>query len=355
MKVLESSFSRIQFTRPMDRRPSIAQNEVTPTAGDRVEFTGQKVDPPVSSEINATAAATLAVAPEISLTPGSSSGSSTAGFSVQSGLNSNASSASNPVVLMMEESSYAAPPRHLTHSQFNFDAGTEVVSSAQKFIIPVPQFEGEDLVYPQGAKGANGEDLSGKPMVDWEGNPIGGPGEKGLVFFNHKDQSWQAVKADGKGVVILNQVTQAQGERLSQRIGGDPSSLTLGEFKEVLEFAHGDLGIGDMYNSDRDFIRDKMDPMECCQSGVPEYGLHRRDDRDLCHAVLVLGSGTFQGPAASPQRFDDGAVLVRQPDRKAEGGYGYQLVQPDIFLETYKHKDGRGLTLGQIAQQDPQT
>lgn len=241
----------------------------------------------------------------------------------------------------------------LTHSQFDFDQGSEVVSSAQKFIIPVPRFEsegGEDLVYPAGAKNKEGQDIGGQLIADWQGKPIGGPGEKGVVFFNHKDQSWQAVKADGEGVVILNQVTEEQAAKLQDKLGKDPSRLSLQEFKGALEFAHGDLGIGDMYNSDRTFIKNKMNPLETSDTGIPQYGLFRRDDRDVCHAIYVEGSGEFQGPAASPQKFEDGAVLIRQPNGKE---FSYRLIQPDAFQETYKNKDGSAIDLQKLSRQVP--
>ena len=138
----------------------------------------------------------------------------------------------------------------VTKNQFNFDKGTEVVSSAQKFIIPVPTFAdkggGEDLVYPKGATDKDGNSVAGRPITDWQGKPIGEPGEKGVVFFNHKDQSYQAVKADGNGVVIMNQVTDEQGKKLQDKIGKDPGKLSLQEFKGALEYAHGDLGVGDI-------------------------------------------------------------------------------------------------------------
>ncbi len=241
----------------------------------------------------------------------------------------------------------------VTHSQFDFDKGSEVVSGAQKFIIPVPNFEnggGEDLVYPNGAKNKEGQDIGGQPIADWQGKPIGGPGEKGVVFFNHKDQSWQAVKADGEGVVILNQVTEEQAAKLQEKIGKNPAKLNLQEFKGALEFAHSDLGVGDMYNSDRSFIKSKMNPLETSDTGVPQFGLFRRDDRDVCHAVYVEGSGEFQGPAATPQKFEDGAVLIRQPNGKE---FSYRLIQPDAFQETYKNKDGSAIDLKKLAHQVP--
>lgn len=72
---------------------------------------------------------------------------------------------------------------------------TAIISSAQKFIIPVPVLgaSGEPLIYPEGAEKA------GEPILDYESNPIG---DRGIVFFNGKDQSWQAAKGDGEAVII---------------------------------------------------------------------------------------------------------------------------------------------------------
>ena len=247
----------------------------------------------------------------------------------------------------------------ITHSQFNFDKGTEVVSSAQKFIIPVPTFEGkgggEDLVYPKDAKDDEGNSIAGNPITDWKGEPIGGPGEKGVVFFNHKDQSYQAVKADGNGVIILNQVTDEQGKKLQDKIGQDPSKLSLADFKGALEYAHSDLGVGDQYNSDKSFISSKMNAMEESSTGVPHYGLHRRDDRDVCTAIHVKGKGEFQGPAASGQKFDKDCVLVRQPNSKADDGFSYRLVQPDAFAETYTNKNGSKIDFEEMENQQPKS
>lgn len=245
----------------------------------------------------------------------------------------------------------------ISHRQFQFDQGTEVVSSAQKFIIPVPTFHnsggGEELVYPQGAKDGEGRNLAGQAIKDWQGNPIAKPGEKGVVFYNAKDRSYQAVKADGNEVIILNQVSEEQAKKLQDKLGEDPSKLSLGKFKEALTWAHEELGLGDQYNSDRGFIASKMNPMEHSQTCIAHYGLHRRDDRDVCRAVYVEGSGAFQGPAATAQKFDHGAVLLRQPDSKAEDGFAYRLIQPDAFQQTYTAKDGSAIVLDKMARQSP--
>ena len=119
-----------------------------------------------------------------------------------------------------------------------------MISSAQKFIIPVPALgdSGEPLLYPEG------DEKSGKSIVDYEGKPIG---ERGLVFFNAKDKSWQAVAGDGQGVIIVNEVTKEQGDRLDEKIRSfqaDPNKLTLTQLKQVLDFARDELELGDMYS-----------------------------------------------------------------------------------------------------------
>ncbi|HJU57047.1 MAG TPA: hypothetical protein VJ715_20850, partial [Pyrinomonadaceae bacterium] len=184
---------------------------------------------------------------------------------------------------------------------------------------------------------------AGKPILDYEGKPIG---EKGLVFFNAKDQSVQAVAGDGEGVIILNEVTQEQAEQLYRKIQSfqqDPNKLTLPQLKEVLDYAREDLRLGDMYNSTRSFVKAKMTPAmpgEVSSAGgneIEAYGLKKRDDRDVCYAVYVPGNFVFEGPAATPQVFANGGVIVKQ-------GGEYRGVQPDIFVRTYRLQDGRPIT-----------
>ena len=89
------------------------------------------------------------------------------------------------------------------------DSSTAVISNAQKFIIPVPAFKdgGEPLIYPKN------QPKAGQTITDYQGKPIG---KNGIVFFNFKDQSVQAAAGDGKGVIIINEVTQEQAEKLDK-------------------------------------------------------------------------------------------------------------------------------------------
>ncbi len=221
----------------------------------------------------------------------------------------------------------------VTAQQLNFALSTKVVSGAQKFVAPVPALAGEKLVYPAGARGKGGEDLSGQAIRDWEGKPIG---ETGVVFFNGKDKAWQAVPSDGNGVVIINQVTEKQARQLYskwQALGG-AQGISLTGFKEFLAYAN-ELGLGDKYNSDKGFVGSKMTPVlprgDLAIEGM--CGYVKRDDRDICDAVFIGGAVTFEGPAATPQMFDGGAVIVRQ-------GKDIRGIQPDAFAQTYRLADG---------------
>jgi hypothetical protein len=226
-----------------------------------------------------------------------------------------------------------------TTENLNLNDGASVISSAQKFILPIPNLHGngEPLVYPDG-------DDAGKQIADWEGNPIG---DEGVVFFNAKDQAWQAVPADGTGVVIMNQATEEQAADLHQKIdtvlqgtGRTISQLTLEETKEIITYAAQDLALDDMYNSDTGFIESKMTPVGP-PSKAEAFGVYKRDDRDICQAIYISGQGEFQGPAATPQKFEDGAVILQQGD-------SVRLIQPDAFEETYRNSDGSKLTAAEL-------
>ena len=230
-------------------------------------------------------------------------------------------------------------PRLITADQIDFgpEASTSVVSDTLRFVIPVPAFKGggEPLGPPQGAG----------PFLDWNGEPITG---RGVVFFNPDDRCYQAAKGDGKEVVIFGLITQREASRLAAvvaKLADDPNDLTLTQFKALLQFASEDLGQIAIYNSARAAVESTM-IRAGPDTGIADYGLFRRRGQDLCDAVFVPGDGVFQGPAATPQAFDDGAVIVRQGD-------DVHLVQTTSFEATYKHPDGSTILVSELAVQTP--
>jgi hypothetical protein len=231
--------------------------------------------------------------------------------------------------------------RMITPDQIDFGpASTAVVSGTLRFIIPVPAFKdgGEPLVYPDGEK-------AGQPVTDWQGQPLAG---RGLVFFNADDRSYQVVRGDGNDVIIIGSVNRQLAEKLVAKVfefASDPNALTLDQLKEVLRYAREGLGILAIYNSSKAFIAAKMSKV-APDTGITAFGLHKRDERDICRAVYVPGSGEFRGPAASPQKFADGAVIVQQ-------GSSVRLIQPGSFEATYTHPDGRPVKVSDLAIQSP--
>lgn len=246
--------------------------------------------------------------------------------------------AAKPAAQTMQEGEAPVSTKIVKAEDLQFGPGlsTPVISQAQKFILPVPALgsAGEKLVYP------TNHEHAGEPITDWQGNPVG---DTGVVFFNSKDKAWQAAPGDGNAVIIINEVTEEQATKIREKIREfrqDPNDLSLGEIKQVLTFVRDQLGIGDMYNSTKQFVVEHMTPAlrneeASAQSKTPEvYGLMKRDDKDICQAVYVPGTFVFQGPAATPQVFKDGGVLIQQGD-------SIRGVQPDVFQRTYQHADGR--------------
>lgn len=236
----------------------------------------------------------------------------------------------------------------ITPADLRFGEGdsTAVISIAQKFILPVGNWgdEGEPLTYPAAHSRA------GEAILDYKGNPIG---DRGLVFFNYADQSVQAVAGDGNGVIIINEVTADQARALYQNVAtfsDDPAQLSLDQLKQVLAFAQDELNLGDRYNSTRRFIQEQMSPVPIqgfTSPGNEEYGFKKRDSRDISQAIYIPGAFSFAGPAASPQVFEAGGVIVKQQD-------SVRGVQPEVFLRTYTFSDGRPISaVTDLATQNP--
>lgn len=206
--------------------------------------------------------------------------------------------------------------RHLTIQDFGFDRdrGTPVVSSARKFVIPVPAFGGT-----------------------------------GLTFFNAKDASWQSVAGDGEGVIIVNEVTPEQGARITQRMRArsrDPAMLTEEQLNDVLREIREQLGLTDIYNSTRPFVETNMQRVSGSDDLSAEeqretFGLYARRVQDIGRAVYVSEPFSFAGPAGTPQQFPNGGVIVQQAG-------GIRGVQPDVFSRTYRLADGRSIELDRL-------
>src|SRR5262249_40897622 len=166
--------------------------------------------------------------------------------------------------------------------------------------------EAVPLLYPAGAENA------GQPITDWGGQPVG---DKGIIFFNEIDRCYQAAPADGRSVIIINEVAAGQVQALQEfiaRLEEPIEHLCKRSLESVLAYAGRELGLVDLYNSTDDFTRAKMIPMDAARGTTARpSGWMRRDDRDICHAVFVKGPARFHGPAATPQQIPAcGAFVV---------------------------------------------
>ncbi len=231
--------------------------------------------------------------------------------------------------------------RVLTQDDVNFEKGTKVISAAQKYIITVPKMPGEPLVNPE----------TQEQIKDWKGNPIG---DEGIVFWNGKDQGYQAVQTDGNGVLILNEVTKDVAEKLDYIIAahskdGTPSGCyDYKHLKACLTYAQKALGITDMYNSDNKFISSKMSSVGEAKTDASgnSYGLMKRDDRDVCEAVYVKGNYTLK--TGDREHVAKGGLVVLKQGEDIRG------IQPDVFERTYRKADGSNVTLADLELYTPE-
>jgi len=219
---------------------------------------------------------------------------------------------------------------------FSDGASTPVMSDSYRFVLPVPAWPGggEPFARPDG-----------EPLVDRDGRLIEG---RGLVFLDPDDNCWEVAPGDGSAVILFSPVAEAVAAALSRRIGelaATPEALSLADLKTLIAFAVGDLGIRASYATSKAVVAQTMiaEPAAAA-SGC---GLHRRRADQVCRAVYVPGAGAFQGPAASPQRFVDGAVIIRH-------GESVRLVQPISFEAGYRFLDGRPARIAELATQSPQ-
>ncbi len=225
----------------------------------------------------------------------------------------------------------------LSAEDFSLDKenSTAVVSSAYKFVIPVPPLgqQADQLVYP------SGHPQAGKPIVDDQGNPVG---QRGLIFFNDQDQAWQAVPDDGTGVIIINEVTPAQAAQLDEKVrslADSLSQLTLNQLKEILTYSRTILNLGDIYNSTHDYVTHKLvipsDPPAASAETRDDlsYGLRQRMSSDTYQAAYVPTAFAFAGVTTSAQIFAQGGVILEQQGQR-------RSIQPEVFMRTYRLASG---------------
>lgn len=206
--------------------------------------------------------------------------------------------------------------------------------AARSFIIPVPKGIGKPMVYPFDIPG---EPLKkkGMPLLDDRGFPQG----TGIVFINHTDGAIQTARDNGEQSIIINGISEEQARLLSiyaLTTIPDPETTSAAAILSLLAHAHKTLGIDDFFDGEQkktsEFTPENLQP------GRKDFGTFIRRSPEERFALLGLGSGSYEGPAGSPQIFKDNVVVVFGPKY-------IWMVQTRAFLKTYRHPDDRGLAL----------
>jgi hypothetical protein len=214
------------------------------------------------------------------------------------------------------------------------DAAIPVILAARSFIIPIPRGIGQPLVYPFDIDGET-EMKKGMPILDGNGQPMG----TGVVFTNYTDGAIQAVRDGGAHMIIVNGVTENQANTLFAYYMAnirDPKKATAQDIHSVLTYAHQQLGIEDFFDGKRRKIPE-FDVVSL-HPNCTECGIFIRRSEEKRFALLGLGSGTFKGPADSPQRFEGNVAVLTN-------GKHTWMVQTSAFLDTYQHPDKQKINI----------
>lgn len=221
----------------------------------------------------------------------------------------------------------------------DFDFGERVsaavLSDSPRFVIPVPALPdgGEPLVRP-----------NGKPLHDREGHAIEG---RGIAFIDPDDRAWEAAHGDGTAAILISPMSEPVAAAIAAEIAAmapSAEALTIVQLRKLLAFARKQPGVRATYATTRAYVAESLVPGP--EAAATGYGLYHRRSDQICRAVFVPGRGAFQGPAASPQLFDDGAVILQHGD-------SVRLVQSASFELGYRFLDGRMAVVSELPVQDP--
>jgi hypothetical protein len=207
--------------------------------------------------------------------------------------------------------------------------------TARSFILPIPAGIGQLMVYPFDVPGQP-DKAAGKPILSKNGEPKG----TGIVFQNYTDGAVQAVRDDGKSIIIFNGISREQGLQLlnfySELAGANLLAITAPQINEILDFAHDTLGINDFFNGDLSKVSGFES--EVHHRADSNCGVFLRRSSEERFALLGIGSGTYAGPASTPQKFSGDVVLVRNEKHA-------WLVQTSVFQNTYRHPNNQEISL----------
>jgi len=231
----------------------------------------------------------------------------------------------------------------------NYNYGTPVITTAQQFVIPVPQLArgGEPLVHPGGRTSlTDGRGVGVRDRMFFDES------ERGIVFGQSRilvgsrlfegGNYWFGARGDGSAAIAIKEVTEEKAGTLIEKLTemGRPEDMTLKSLKVFLRFAET-LGVGSMQSHDRSYVEKHMTPVKAGEKVVEVFGEVYGWLRDAAHSVFDLTVATYIDTPfeLGGDAFEEGGVMVTGQYRSV------MLMRPAEFIEAYRMQwDGARIT-----------
>ncbi|CAF1154563.1 unnamed protein product, partial [Didymodactylos carnosus] len=232
---------------------------------------------------------------------------------------------------------------------FSNDKSIPVISVARKFILSVPEL-GETVQITKSGKYKSGEEFHQGDPVKCGDDIISGTG---IAFYNNVDDQWVAaisgLGGDERSVIILNEVSQEQAEKLQVKLDGysDPEKITMPQLKEILAYAES-MGLSNRYPSNVAFINKMMENVQDYENKDGYiYGWKQRKGIQICRAIYIEGAGELRQPFGESEKFYDGALIVKHTTGSIH------VVANEVGFRTYYHMDNTLIVKEDVPLQKP--
>lgn len=175
-----------------------------------------------------------------------------------------------------------------------------------------------------------------------------------FIFWNFKDECDQTLRIDGSSSVMFAGISPAKAQKLTdfiESIVEDIDSMTPDQLTFILDYAKEGLGLGDRYTKKQHDLHNEMDSWITLHGEKLGAFLPKMN---ISSCIYVPGNGEFvDGPAATPQRFENGAFVVFPGHASGEligldasslKALKPKIVQTDVFMGTRTHVNGDAIT-----------
>jgi hypothetical protein len=226
-------------------------------------------------------------------------------------------------------------------STLDMTSGLLVVNRTKRFVFNVPQLVngGEPLVAPDGTVRKTVPEVelhSGERVVLAQGSlwreKVDGalealPGvypDRGVMFWNHADRCWQAVRGNGKESILFTDVTPEQAASMHKMISdaGSAKHTSVAFIQKLLAFADS-IGLGDRQNKKTEQVEREMKGID---RQIPGYMVVTKD---ALHKAVYVPIGFSTAATSRRPSFPDGAVVL-------ESGKYRWTIDTDVFCRHFK-------------------